>query len=103
MNFNVATFGLQHAINVGAEYTHETFQNRLLATPATPLADLYNPNVNAFFDGPVTRTGAINNGDTDTIGAYLFDTIKLGDHWLLSGGCASITLKRTTTCTIPPA
>jgi catecholate siderophore receptor len=85
-NFNVATFGFEHAINIGAEYTHETFQNRLRLGPAAPLADLYNPNVNDYFAGPVRRTGAVNESDTDTVGVYLFDTIKLGEHWLLSGG-----------------
>jgi catecholate siderophore receptor len=34
----------------------------------------------------VRRTGAVNESDTDTISAYLFDTIKIGEHWLLSGG-----------------
>ncbi|MEI9893691.1 MAG: TonB-dependent receptor [Chthoniobacter sp.] len=86
LNFNVATFGIQHAINVGFEYTYETFQNRLLSSPAAPLADLYFPDVNDDFPGTVTRTGAINNSDTNTLGAYLFDTMKFGEHWLLSGG-----------------
>ena len=85
-NFNVATFGFEHKVNVGFEYTHEDFQNRLRLGPAAPLADLYDPDVNDFFAGPVVRTGAIQESDTDTLAFYVFDTIHLGEHWELSGG-----------------
>ena len=39
------------------------------------------------YPGPITRTGAVNDGAADTaVGLYAFDTVKLGERWELTGG-----------------
>ena len=86
VTWRVATFGLEHTLVGGLEFTQETFQNRLRDNPPSPLADLYHPDANDDFDGKVSRTGDVNEADTNTYAFYLFDTIKLGEHWQLSGG-----------------
>jgi catecholate siderophore receptor len=79
------TFGAKHTLVGGVEYTRENSKVYLRSGPAAPLADLFNPDVNAPFTGPVTRTGAVNEADTETFAVYILDTIKLGDKWQLSG------------------
>ena len=75
------TFGLKHIIISGLEFTQQTFENHLRATPTTPLANLYDPDPNDPFVGKVYRTGAINEGEADTYAGYVFDTIEIGQHF----------------------
>jgi catecholate siderophore receptor len=79
------TWGAKHTLVGGVEYTRENSKNNLRGGPAAPLADLFNPDVNDPFTGPIVRTGAVNEADTETVGVYLLDTIKIGDKWQLSG------------------
>jgi catecholate siderophore receptor len=49
-----------------------------------PAANLYNPNPN---DPTYTMTATgYNDGKTDTVSAYLFDTVKFNEQWSLNGG-----------------
>jgi catecholate siderophore receptor len=80
------TFGIQHALIAGVEYIREDSENFLRAGPAAPLANLRNPDPNDSFPGSVRRTGAVNEANTESLGIYVFDTMKLGKHWELSGG-----------------
>jgi catecholate siderophore receptor len=81
-----ATGGVGHALATGVEAARETSDNHLRTAPAAPLADLFDPNPNAPFAGPITRTGALNAGSADSLSAYAFDTAKLGERWQVTGG-----------------
>jgi catecholate siderophore receptor len=80
------TFGFEHTLLAGLEFTRENSQNRLRSNPMAPLADLYDPNDNDHFIGSNVRTGDVNEAVTNDYAVYLFDVVKLGWQWELSGG-----------------
>ncbi len=89
---------LDHTLVSSVEYNHETevnylrsggvtqWQNTATATyyPA-PLDNPLSPDPFSTF-APVSRTGARNEAIADSAGLSLFDTIKLGDKWLVPLG-----------------
>jgi catecholate siderophore receptor len=80
------TSSVEHALAVGVEAANESSDNYLRTGPAAPVADLFAPNANAPYAGPITRTGALNAGSADSLSAYAFDTAKLGARWQVTGG-----------------
>ncbi|MBB3213539.1 catecholate siderophore receptor [Herbaspirillum sp. Sphag1AN] len=82
------TGSIKHTLVAGVELTEERQQAlSFTRNGSLPAANLYNPNpydaVAASFSMPAT---GYNNGKTDTISAYLFDTLKFNDKWSLTGG-----------------
>lgn len=88
MTWDVATGSLQHTVVGGLEFIDEK-QISYSRTGGGTLTDtpLYAPNPGAPITGlaPV-RTGAGSQGGTDTQALYLFDTIKIGEQWIVNGG-----------------
>ena len=84
-NIRLQTGKLHHAIASGIEFTRETSENFARTGPTAPTTDLFNPNPNDPYPGPITRTGASTKGTADTASAYAFDTVSFG-QWELSGG-----------------
>lgn len=84
------TGDVKHAVVAGVEFVKEKqttvgYGSDSLGTLAP--ADLYNPDPNARRVGyNPARDGTDTNGQTDTISAYLFDTIELTPQWLINGG-----------------
>lgn len=91
------TGGLKHSFSVGAEFSHEVNKNASwtvttltgTACPA-PLTGfdctpLYNPNPSDPWTGTKVL-GAISENITDTKAVYGFDSVELGDKWLLNLG-----------------
>jgi catecholate siderophore receptor len=82
------TGAVAHALVAGLELSREKQDNLSYANLGTmPAFGLYRPNA----DDPVTNrtmtpNGVFNDGRTDTVSAYLFDTAKFGERWQLSGG-----------------
>jgi catecholate siderophore receptor len=82
------TGAVAHALVAGLELSREKQDNLSYANLGTmPAFSLYRPNA----DDPVTNrtmtpNGVFNDGRTDTVSAYLFDTAKFGERWQLSGG-----------------
>ena len=84
------TAGIKHTAVGGVELTQE--KQRVVGYYNTSLgtmnpANLYNPNPSDRVSGydPV-RSGVNTSGTINSVSAYGFDTLKLGDRWLLSGG-----------------
>ena len=79
---------LTHALTTGIEFIHERQLTKTLTRAGTMApANIYNPNPNDAVTGyGLTPTGARADGETMTIGAYLFDTVKLGEQWQFTGG-----------------
>lgn len=80
------TWGAKHSLVAGVEYDRENQENHLRAGPDPVVADLYHPNPHVAYRDKVVRTGAVNEADTETLSLFAFDTIKLGEHWQISGG-----------------
>jgi catecholate siderophore receptor len=84
--FSFATFGVKHDLVTGFDFAHETAENKLRAAPLVSVTSLYHPNPSDSYGGPIEYTGAKNKSETDSLGLFLSDTLKFGEHWQLSGG-----------------
>ena len=80
--------GVQHDLSTGVELTREQLHSRgQVATDgsAWPYANLYAPDANVDGLG-WAHDGTRGDGRTDTVAAYLFDTLKLNQRWQFNGG-----------------
>lgn len=84
----LTTGPVEHALVAGFEFSHEKQHNRNSAQTANqPQTDLFSPNPYDPPFGPMPAiTGTPSTAEADTLAPYLFDTIKLGDKWEISGG-----------------
>ncbi len=89
LTINVESGGVGHAITTGVELISEEQFNPTytgLGTPIPP-ANVYNPNRNDALPGYApARNGVFTRGKTQTLGAYVFDTVSLNDRWQVNGG-----------------
>ncbi|MDP9899944.1 catecholate siderophore receptor Fiu [Variovorax ginsengisoli] len=93
--FNTGSIG--HSLNAGLELMREeqdsygyfganaTANGTPVGNGSWPAANLYNPDPNVSGYRRV-RNGADSKGTTDTVGLYVFDTVKLSPQWSLTGG-----------------
>jgi catecholate siderophore receptor len=81
-----ATGPVGHALAFGLEGAEETSRNFLRTGPNAPVADLFDPDPSQPYAGPITRSGALNDGAADSRAAYAFDTAKLGEKVQVTGG-----------------
>ncbi len=81
-----ATGSVAHAVSAGLEISQETSENFARSGPTAATADLFNPNPADPYPGPITRTGASTKGVANSVAAYAFDTVKLGERFELTGG-----------------
>ncbi|OZI38296.1 TonB-dependent siderophore receptor [Bordetella genomosp. 10] len=76
---------LKHDVSAGFELTREMQENYGMSTPVATAFNLYHP------DSSVSAMGIHNNGadahaQTDTVAAYIFDTVDVNDWWQVNGG-----------------
>ena len=88
LNANFDTGSITHNLNSGIELTQEKATTEgfgALHGTAWPAANLYHPNwdVIGLIYG---HTGAYSNAKTNTGSAYVFDTLKFGEHWQVNAG-----------------
>jgi catecholate siderophore receptor len=74
-----------HAVVTGVEYDHEESVNHARSGPLSQ-TDLFNPDPDDPYPGPVTRTGARTEAVADTFSIYGFETLKLHEKLDLTGG-----------------
>ncbi|MBN3788327.1 TonB-dependent receptor [Burkholderia sp. Ac-20353] len=101
-------FGMQHTMTAGVEFSHEQSRyegygvsdsagNNIrtggpcsVAGNCTPLAGGWNPNMpwtgSIVLNGDKGFPGPTTNTRTDTVSAYMFDTVKLSERWLFNAG-----------------
>ncbi|HEX8031474.1 MAG TPA: TonB-dependent siderophore receptor [Vicinamibacterales bacterium] len=82
----VTTGSIGHAVVAGVELSSESSINYARTGPTAPTADLYDPNPNDPYPGPIVRSGASTDGTANSAAAYLFDTVSIGSHLELTGG-----------------
>ena len=89
LTVNFDTGAITHNLSAGIELTREKLTILGLATTPLgalwPAANLYDPSPNVTNPayGP---NGTYSAGKTDTAAAYLFDTLKFGEHWQVNAG-----------------
>jgi len=93
------TGSIAHSVSTGVEVSYEEQQAwsyygasatvynvpGVTSSGAWGVANLYNPDPNTTGYKRL-RSGAMSDGTTTTVGAYLFDTMELGKQWQLSAG-----------------
>ncbi|MGU7781082.1 TonB-dependent receptor [Burkholderia sp. PU8-34] len=101
-------FGMQHTMTAGVEFSHEQsrYEGYLVSDSAgnnirtggpcsvagncTPLAGGWNANMpwtgSIVLNGDKGFPGPTTNTRTDTVSAYMFDTMKLSERWLFNAG-----------------
>jgi len=99
LNMEFNTGAITHTLVTGLEFMYErqrddnfcttkggTRNNCLVAqTLVAPTINLYAPNP-AVELSELQKTGAYTDGNTTTAALYAFDTLKLSERWMLSGG-----------------
>jgi len=83
-----ATGAVTHDLSAGVELTEEKATALGMAAlngSTWPAASLYHPDadVGSLLYGP---NGTYASGTTDTVAAYVFDTLKFGEHWQVNAG-----------------
>jgi len=82
-----ATGAVDHFLSLGAELTREEQTAwGITSTGSRPAANLYAPDWNDAGTLEWRRNGTHAHGRTDTSAAYAFDTLKFGEHFLLTAG-----------------
>lgn len=89
LTVNFDTGAITHNLSTGIELTQEKLNTIGMATsPVGTLwapANLYDPNPNVA-NPAYGRNGTYSAGETKTAAAYLFDTLKFGEHWQVNAG-----------------
>lgn len=75
---------LIHNVSTGVEITKENQLTKNYASQTAQITNLYNPTAISWND--LTFSGQKSDGETTTIGAYLFDSISIGEKFILTGG-----------------
>lgn len=88
LRFDFETGPIKHELVSGIELDRETSRNygRKDLNGGGPNTDLEFPNPRQPYIPNIVRDGAVTDTVADSIALYAFDTLKLGDHWLLTGG-----------------
>jgi catecholate siderophore receptor len=82
-----ATGSLRHDVVAGFEIADENSSNQPRTITAGTPTDLFNPDPERPWVGTIVDTpGGPITATADTLAAYLFDTIHIGEQLLLSGG-----------------
>ncbi|WP_063551407.1 TonB-dependent receptor [Burkholderia territorii] len=105
---SASLFGMKHTMTAGVEFSHEQsrYEGYLVSDSAgnnirtggpcsvagncTPLAGGWNPNMpwtgSIVLNGDKTFPGPTTNTRTDTVSAYIFDTVRLSERWQFNTG-----------------
>ena len=78
------TGSLIHNISTGIEITKENQLTRNYTSQTAKTSSLYNPGSISWND--LSFSGVRADGETTTVGAYLFDSINIGEKFILTGG-----------------
>ena len=81
-----STGSVKHVITTGLEFIREKQTTILYTGPTLANANLYAPNPYAPASVSIRPSGARNQGTTNTIGVYLFDTVELTPSFQINGG-----------------
>ncbi|TWI00298.1 catecholate siderophore receptor [Luteimonas cucumeris] len=93
-----ATGAVEHALVAGVSFSRETFDldtsnlfrnadgsNPFTAPNHLPFMDIFNPD--SYYTGPINRTlTGKTSGRLSNQAAYVFDTIKFNEQWMLNLG-----------------
>ncbi len=79
------TWKFDHTLVTGAEFTHQDEDARTF-NGVNAATSLYDPQPLDAYPFSTQNLGPMTRSGLDDASFSLFDTIKLGEHWILSGG-----------------
>jgi len=85
VTFKLDTAGLRHTFVAGMEISREQIKQQSYTGQVSITQDLFDPNPYPGANGPTGITSPITR-TVDTRAAFLLDTVKLGEQWILNGG-----------------
>jgi len=85
VTFKLNTAGLKHTIVAGVELSREEITQQSYTGQVNITQNLFDPNPYPGPNGPTGLTAPISRV-VDTRAAYLLDTVKLSEQWILNGG-----------------
>lgn len=90
LRHDFTTGKLKHELVAVIEVSREEEENRLRGdrnAASAPNTDLYHPtqNLNGYTPD-IFYTGVVRNSTADSVGISLFDTVKINEQWMASGG-----------------
>lgn len=80
----IQTGMLLHKISTGIELIKENQVTKNYTAQTAQTSSLYNPTNISWSD--LTLSGQKSDGETTTVGAYLFDSINIGEKFIFTGG-----------------
>lgn len=80
----IQTGMLLHKISTGIELIKENQVTKNYTSQTAQTSSLYNPTNISWSD--LTLSGQKSDGETTTVGAYLFDSINIGEKFIFTGG-----------------
>lgn len=80
----IQTGMLLHKISTGIELTKESQLTKNYTAQTAQTSSLYNPTNISWAD--LSLSGQKSDGETTTVGAYLFDSINIGEKVIFTGG-----------------
>ncbi len=75
---------LLHKISTGIELIKENQLSKSYSSQTAQVTNLYNPSSTSWDN--LSFSGARSDGETTTAGVYLFDSINIGEQFILTGG-----------------
>jgi catecholate siderophore receptor len=89
LRYDFLTGKVKHEMIAALEVSHEKSENRLREDrnlALVPDADLENPDANAPYVSDIIYNDGLNRTKADSVGISLFDTAKINEQWMVSGG-----------------
>ena len=83
--FTLRTGFIRHKLVIGVEAGRETSDPIRFAFAGVPNTSLLNPNTDDLFTGTQSVRSRVN-ATTVSVGSYALDSLRLGQHWELTGG-----------------
>lgn len=80
------TGSIQHTLTTGFELVREESENRARAASEVSQTDLFHPDPTDPWNGTIHHTGARQEAEVNSAALYLFDKMKLSEHFELNGG-----------------
>lgn len=81
-----ATGAVRHSVVTGVEFSRELYKTRAYTlTPTAPLDNLTDPDPNTPY-APVFNGNGSTENTGDTLGAFAFDTLSIGERWHFNAG-----------------
>jgi len=86
LRYDFSTGIVDHEVVAGFEIARDNSTNYGRVAPAAPTTDLYAPTPWDPYTGFASRSGAVTDVTTDSLGIFLFDSAEIGEKWLVTGG-----------------